>query len=92
MPGTIGPSVIRTIGHASIGRTGTIGRHRSAPSVRGPEHVFSGRIFGVGGDQEDLVLGRVISRLFGDFRGHTCSVCFKENRLQTSICAYPSSK
>jgi len=34
MPGTIGPSVIRTIGHASIGRTGTIGpigpHHRSA--------------------------------------------------------------
>ena len=35
----------------------------------GPEFVFRRRIVGVGGDQEDLVLGRVVGRLFRDFRG-----------------------
>ena len=35
----------------------------------GPEFVFRGRIVGVGRDQEDLVLGRVVGRLFLDFRG-----------------------
>ena len=35
----------------------------------GPEFVFSGRIVGVGGHEEDFVLGRVRSRLFRDFRG-----------------------
>ena len=35
----------------------------------GPEFVFGGRIVGVCRDEEDLVLGRVSSRLFHDFRG-----------------------
>ena len=35
----------------------------------GPEFVFGGGVVGVRRDEEDLVLGRVGSRLVGDFRG-----------------------